>query len=143
MIWVAFFSQTGNEIVNLSKKLKYSPDIIITNNLRIEKLDIYKLYSSKIFKLKNTPELEDYIKLFNQLNIKLDNSIITLHGYLRIIPKQLCGYKIFNLHPSLINFYPELKGLNPQVRAINSKYPFIGCVIHEVTPEVDSGNILL
>ena len=40
MRWVAFFSQTGGEIINLSRELKNSPDVIITNNPKIETLDI-------------------------------------------------------------------------------------------------------
>jgi hypothetical protein len=32
MNWVAFFSQTGSEIVELSKSIKRKPDLIVTNN---------------------------------------------------------------------------------------------------------------
>ena len=31
MKWVAFFSQTGTEIVNISKKINRYPDLIVTN----------------------------------------------------------------------------------------------------------------
>ena len=30
--WICFFSQTGSEIVEVSKRLKRLPDFIITNN---------------------------------------------------------------------------------------------------------------
>ena len=30
--WIALFSQTGSEIVNISKKLERRPDLVITNN---------------------------------------------------------------------------------------------------------------
>ena len=29
--WIAFFSQTGSEIVDISKSLKRWPDVIVTN----------------------------------------------------------------------------------------------------------------
>jgi len=32
MIWIAFFSQTGSEIVELSKSIGRRPDLIVTNN---------------------------------------------------------------------------------------------------------------
>ena len=30
--WIAFFSQTGSEIVNISKAIGRVPDLIVTNN---------------------------------------------------------------------------------------------------------------
>jgi len=33
MKWLALYSMTGSEIVNLSKSLGYSPDRVITDNL--------------------------------------------------------------------------------------------------------------
>ena len=32
MNWIAFFSQTGSEIVELSKQLGRKPDLVVTNN---------------------------------------------------------------------------------------------------------------
>ena len=31
MKWVAFFSQTGSEIVNISKTINRWPDLVVTN----------------------------------------------------------------------------------------------------------------
>ena len=46
----------------------------------------------------------------------LKHDLITLHGYLRIIPENICKQckHIYNGHPGLINMYPELKGKDPQ-----------------------------
>jgi len=142
--WISFFSQTGSEIIDLSIKLGFSPDIVITNKADIENLEIYKLYKFKIYKLSKNPKVEEYLDLFCKLQIEQNKSIITLHGYLKIIPKKLVeNYNIFNLHPGLINLYPQLKGIHPQKKAMKLKHPIIGCVIHKVTEKVDDGEILL
>lgn len=140
--WIALFSQTGSEIYNISRRLSRFPDIIITNNningINKELFEFYKKSDSKrMIVLDNKPTVADYEKVFGELK----NPIITLHGWLRIIPEEICEkYTIYNGHPGLITKYPELKGFNPQERAI--KYSEIGCVIHEVIPEVDEGKIL-
>ena len=33
MKWIAFFSQTGSEIVELSKSIGRKPDLLVTNNV--------------------------------------------------------------------------------------------------------------
>ena len=50
------------------------------------------------------------------------------------------GYKIINIHPSLL---PKFKGLNTQKRVLKSKEKYTGCTVHYVTPELDSGKIIL
>ena len=71
--------------------------------------------------------------------------LVTLHGYLRILPASFCDKtRIFNGHPGLITKYPELKGFNPQEKTWNNKekYDQVGCVIHRVIPELDSGEVV-
>ena len=51
-------------------------------------------------------------------------------------------YNIYNLHPGLITKYPQLKGFNPQERAFKENLDTSGAVIHKVTPQLDSGEIL-
>lgn len=146
MNWIAFFSQTGSEIVNLSKSLGIKPTLIVTNNITEEKWK----YCSGIREIK-TPILQashdvlmNYFR--NQTIYNPDETIITLHGYLRIIPADICQqYRMYNGHPANIKMYPELKGKDPQIRTWNNrdKYPIIGSVIHKVTPGVDEGNIVM
>lgn len=144
MKWIAFFSQTGNEIINITQNINVSPDIIVTNKQNIELLEINKIFAKKIYKMPNNPKEEDYFKLFKLIEIDTKATIITLHGFLRIIPNSICNnYNIVNLHPGLINKYPELKGIHPQKKATYLKHPIIGCVIHKVSPIVDGGEILL
>jgi len=139
-VWIALFSQTGSEIRELSKQLGVAPTLVMTNNLRktwVTGLNIFKCDThDNIMEWlrKSYPEAE-YRK----------NILITLHGYLRILPEDICKrYIIFNGHPGAIETYPELKGKDPQMRAWNDreKYRIIGSVVHEVVPEVDAGKIV-
>lgn len=148
--WIAFFSQTGSEINNLSKSLGIYPDVIATNKQEMTGIneELIKLTTFREHKLNRTiwcvlpekPTVEDYKNILSCFT----NPVITLHGYLRIIPKEICeNYEIYNLHPGLIDKYPELKGFNPQERAYRENYKLAGCVIHKVVPEVDEGKILI
>ena len=49
------------------------------------------------------------------------------------------GYKIINIHPSLL---PKYKGLNTHKRALDNKEKYSGCTVHFVTPDLDSGKII-
>ena len=140
--WVAFFSQTGTEIVEITESLGVDPDIIVTNerpaDLRTINPRIYK--SQKIVVVPNKPteeEIEEILRYY-------DNPIVTLHGWLRIMPPAICEkYTIFNGHPGLITKYPELKGKDPQVKAHKLGHEVAGAVIHKVTAGVDEGPILM
>lgn len=149
--WITFFSQTGTEIYNLSNALGIYPDCIVTNKqdhtttnecliktteFRQHKLNLPNLWCQ----LPKTPIVKDYNNVLEIFN----NPVITLHGYLKIIPKEICEkYEIYNLHPGLIDKYPEMKGFNPQERAFAEGYRLAGCVIHRVVPGVDEGEILM
>ena len=139
--WVAFFSQTGAEIADLSESLGRWPDIIITNH-RPEHLRTVdpRIDLDKLMWTKNKPELYEYMWLLGQV----EDPIITLHGWLRVLPEEVCNkFQVFNGHPGLITEYPELKGKDPQVRAFEGKYPMAGAVIHKVTAGVDEGRVIM
>lgn len=138
--WIAMFSQTGSEIIELSKMLGRKPDVIITNNSKRDYIPEIIDYCD-IFAIAHSEPI-DYMKMFSLIS---GEKIITLHGWLRILPKDVCeSFEIFNGHPGLITMYPELKGLDQQKVPLNKKgkYPFIGSVVHRVAAEVDSGEVL-
>jgi len=146
MKWVAFFSQTGSEIVEISKRLNRTPDIIITNNrpshLRTINRDILTL--SPAFGITpNKPDVVDYLNKLGHLPGDPNQTLITLHGWLRIIPEEIIKQYpyIYNGHPGLISRYPELKGKDPQLKAWDLNLDTSGCVIHKVTAGVDEGPI--
>ena len=145
--WVTFFSHTGTEIYRLGKRLGRCPDRVITNRKpgdeQINKKMLKWLETKEVDVVytKNKPDEEDYDRL-----IKDPDCVVTLHGWMRIVPAGICGsHEIYNLHPGLITKYPELKGADPQKRAFNEQtkaYKYVGCVIHKVTPGVDEGKVL-
>ena len=49
------------------------------------------------------------------------------------------GYKIINIHPSLL---PKYKGLNTHRRVLKNKEKYSGCTVHFVTSKLDSGKII-
>ena len=144
--WIAFFSQTGGEIADIASSLERWPDIIVTNerpdNLRTIDGRILDNVEDRLVVLPNKPTVDDYEVVLE------DNAIITLHGWLRIMPPNICNeYKIYNGHPGLITDFPELKGKDPQIRAFEGikqgKYKYAGAVLHRVVAGVDEGRVLL
>lgn len=137
-MWIAIFSQTGREIRSIATNIGEWPDLIFTNNTNIDQ------WCNNIPPPRGlilTPTLLEQFLLLNKDNIRL----VTLHGYLRILSKDVCEQlRVFNGHPGDIVKYPELKGKDPQEKVFSNleKYDTIGSVIHKVTSEVDSGDIV-
>ena len=152
MKWVAFFSQTGSEIVNISKKINRWPDLVVTNKQESDSTNINLTYHYRdggIVTLPKWPKEMDYLKAADALNYSIlreewrDSVFVTLHGYLRILPPDFTkASNIYNGHPGAIEQYPELKGFNPQKKAWEGNYEKVGCVIHKVTPELDDGPVV-
>lgn len=142
--WYAFFSQTGNELAKVIQMTGKEPTKIITN-LTVEQVKekvnpwLYENYKHRLMYVPNRPTVHDYI---NAIGYSTENKMLTMHGWLRILPSTICHrYKAFNGHPGLITKYPELRGKDPQIKAYMGNYVTGGCVVHEITPEVDEGPI--
>ena len=71
----------------------------------------------------------------------MDVDLIILAGYMRILSKKFVDSfdKIINVHPSLL---PKYKGLNTIQRALDAGDTVVGCTVHYVTEELDSGDII-
>jgi folate-dependent phosphoribosylglycinamide formyltransferase PurN len=141
--WVTFFSQTGSEIYKISKKINRVPDVIVTNKPKDKVLeinqDLFFEYVDRIVWLPKKPSVEEYRQVIPE------NAFVTLHGWLRIIPPEICEeYEIYNLHPAPIHLegYEIYKGKDPQVRIYEDKVKYSGNVIHECIAELDAGKIL-
>ena len=142
--WIVFFSRSGSEIFNIMNHFGIKPAAIITNRQDDKGIDAcLKALKDKgelnWITLPERPEVKDYKKALKGFT----NPLITLHGYLRILPEAICKkYTIYNLHPGLVNVHPELKGKDPQVRAVRAGHSIAGAVIHKVIPAVDEGKIV-
>ena len=73
----------------------------------------------------------------------LDVDYVILAGWMRILSSKFIRAfpdKIINIHPSLL---PKYKGLDSIQRALDNGDHVIGCTVHMVTEELDSGKILM
>ena len=154
MKWVAFYSQTGSEIVNISRAINRWPDLVVTNKqddktTHVELVQRVRQQDTELLTLPKWPKEMDYTRAADKLNYSIlnedwrENVFVTLHGYLRILPPDFTrSSNIFNGHPGLITKHPELKGIDPQKKAWKENHIRVGCVIHKVIPELDSGEVV-
>lgn len=146
--WVALFSKSGSEILSLINHFGFAPDLIVTTKTQEEfsQLDLSgAVHIDSVKFLSKECRVKEYIDILTGADINPGWDVITLHGFLKIIPSRIVNrYPMINLHPGLISKYPELKGLNPQKRLLENIDGFeeYGCVLHEVIKDVDEGRII-
>ena len=142
-----FVSGTGS---NLGSILKSSRDynfpikieLIISNNIKAKALQLAKKHNIpyKFFSDKNKKKFErNALREIKKRKIKF----ICLAGFMKVLSKNFIrnfGYKIINIHPSLL---PKFKGLNTHKRVLKNNEKFSGCTVHFVSSKVDSGKIIL
>lgn len=142
--WYSLFSHTGKETENLWRRLyrQLHLETAITNN---------NDYNGPLpcIKLTSPGLINEW--LTEPGNVE-PGSIITLNGYMRIIPEEVINYlhsigcRLLNIHPAPIQLYPDLRGMDPQERLYegiqSGKYHYIGVVIHDVDAGVDTGSIV-
>ena len=142
--WYSLFSHTGRETAHIwfNHPDCIQPELAITNN---------EHYAGPIpcMMCAKADVINEWLVTPGLISPK---SIITLNGYMRILPKYVLDYlaeidcKVYNIHPAPIHMYPDLKGKDPQLRLYeglkSGKYKFIGAVIHEVDAGVDTGKIV-
>lgn len=142
--WYSLFSHTGSETASLQKLLEGDVELVvaITNNIRYEG-------SLPCIKLTMAKDINEW--LMEPGNVE-PGSIVTLNGYMRIIPEEVINYlhsidcRLLNIHPAPIQLYPDLRGMDPQERLYagiqSGKYQYIGAVIHNVDAGVDTGALV-
>lgn len=107
---IALFSQTGSEIANLIER-GISPDVILSDQKDSSKIDSRLSLTAESQILKNDVKSVEYLRdCFGDPS----TCYITLHGWLNIIPREICQeYDIYNGHPGLITEFECLKGKDP------------------------------
>ena len=142
-----FISGDGS---NLKSILKNSRDynfpikieLIISNNIKAYGLKYARKYNIpfKFYSSSNQDLFErNCLAELRKKRIKF----LCLAGFMKKLSKKFIknfGYKIINIHPSLL---PKFKGLNTQKRVLKNKEKYTGCTVHYVTRELDSGKIIL
>ena len=135
--WIALFSHSGKEIYQISTTIAKKPDVILTTNLDTNTWFPSLRHGFRV----GIPFDENMHDVFDTLRMdEWKDAIITLHGFMKIIPPDLCASReIWNGHPGLINYYSELRGKDPQEKTWDNieSYQFIGSVVHKVTDKID------
>lgn len=148
--WYGLFSHTGKELemlAGMDHDWDLRLDSVITDNM-----DYSGNLSSKGVMVLKVASRQDVNWLLKQPQYVEDDSIVTLNGYMGIVPADVLhnlkvrGCKVYNIHPAPIQMYPELKGKDPQERMYEGiqrrEYNYIGVVIHEVDEGVDTGKVV-
>lgn len=138
MKWVALFSQTGSEIVQISEKLNRYPDLVLCNKQDdLDGINSSLIGKTPIIFTELKPTTEQYLQYIRE------DDLVTMHGWLRIVPGEVCEQRdVYNGHPGLITEYPQLKGKDPQQKAIDLGLEYSGCILHKATAELDGGPIV-
>ncbi len=142
-----FISGTGSNLKSIIKSSReynfpIKIELIISNNIKAKGLNIAKKYGIpfKFISSKNRKIFErSCLYEIRKRKIKF----LCLAGFMKILSNNFIknfGYKIINIHPSLL---PKFKGLNTHKRVLVSKEKYSGCTVHFVTPKLDAGKIIL
>ena len=141
-----FISGNGSNLKSIIKNSRdynfpINIELIISNNIKAGGLKIAKKHSIpyKFFSSKNQNLFERNC-LFEIKKRKI--KFLCLAGFMKILSSNFIksfGWKIVNIHPSLL---PKYKGLNTHKEAIKNKEKYSGCTVHFVTSKLDSGKIV-
>ena len=135
------------ELINLSNTNKLDIDIrlLITNKpdagciLKAQRSNIsYRVIKNSDYEERDNFEYE----IINTIK-KHDVELIVMAGWMKVMSSNFVNAfkdKIINIHPSLL---PAFKGNNAIKDALISKSKIIGCSVHYVVPEVDSGSLIM
>ena len=142
-----FISGDGTNLISLLKssrdyKFPIKINLVISNNKDAKGLYEAKKYSIpfKIIPHKNKKRFErESLLIIKEKKI----NFICLAGFLKILSNDFIkkfGNKIVNIHPSLL---PRFKGLNTHKRVLKNRERHSGCTVHFVSPDLDSGKIIM
>ncbi len=98
--------------------------------------------------IRNQSNRDTYFNLLYERLREIDPDLIVLAGFMKIMPAWLVEkfpLKVINLHPSLLPCFggPGFYGHKVHEKVIESGAKITGCTVHFVTPDVDSGPIVL
>ncbi len=143
---IVLFSGSGTNLQNIITTYQDKYKITtITNNKNANGIKICEEHNIKCLVIdeKSFEDRLSYNKKLVQSLKSLEQDLIVLAGYMRIIPKFLLDEihtPIINLHPSLL---PRHKGLKAIEKSFEDEYENAGVTVHYVSLELDSGKTIL
>jgi len=142
-VFISGYGSNLKSIIDSSRDYSFPITIklVISNNKNAKGLACARKYNIpfKFYNYKNKIHFEN--KCLTELK-KRRIKLLCMAGFMRILSKNFIknfGYKILNIHPSLL---PKFKGLNTHKRVLKQKEKYSGCTVHYVTPDVDTGEII-
>lgn len=96
-----------------------------------------------LFERSNYSDNQAMDKAIGDFIAEIGADLIVLAGYMKILSKPFVerfAGRILNIHPSLL---PKYKGLNTYQQAMQAGDSEHGTTVHFVTPELDSGAVIL
>lgn len=130
-----------------AKEIDASIDLVISNRKSayiLERAENYNI-QNKFISAKGL-DREEYDKILVNEIQKHKPDLILLIGFMRILsPTFINSFKdkILNIHPSLLPKHAGLMDLDVHQSVINANDRYSGCTIHQVTEDVDGGDIVL
>lgn len=92
---------------------------------------------------REAPDRETYDRLLAELIDRFEPGLVVLAGFMRILTPELVAHysgRMLNIHPSLL---PAFRGLHTHRRALEAEVREHGASVHFVTPELDSGPVIV
>ncbi len=135
--WAIFISGSGSNLHAAFELLSFIDIRVIVSS----KLNAYGLQRAKRFGINRIvlDKKPNWDQLDKELLARKVNRIFLL-GFFKILPAEFCQRwegRIFNLHPSLL---PDFKGAHAIQESFTAGRE-MGVTIHEVTAELDAGQI--
>lgn len=96
-----------------------------------------------LFECSNYSDNQAMDKAIGDFIAEIGADLIVLAGYMKILSQPFVerfAGRILNIHPSLL---PKYKGLNTYQQAMQAEDSEHGTTVHFVTPELDSGAVIL
>lgn len=98
---------------------------------------------TQVLEYKGFADRSAYDLRLQQLIDSYQPDLVVLAGFMRILSDEFVEHytgRMLNIHPSLL---PKYKGLNTHQRVLEAGEKQHGCTVHFVTPELDSGPVIL
>lgn len=139
--WIAFFSDEGNEIVELVKRLKRYPDLIVTNERKpgVRTIVSELKESGTLVTIPTNPTTEHYGEVLDYY----DSPLISLHNWSEEVPTEIIKKgSIFKMQTVLETKYPEIKIEEGFEKSLKGKNLAMGCMLCKLRESADKNKIV-